>query len=131
MAPWWGLEGEWLAAPLDATGNFGETLLLAGVRGGPAVGPLAIHARLRAGTLRLGGPHHRVYDEGRARTEPAIDIGGVIELKTGRHVAIRIDGGRIVVPWGSVPIRGPLPPYSRVLGTRAHPYGSFGMQFRF
>jgi len=125
-----GIEGEWIKCPGNGSGNFEQVLILGGVKVGPHFGPLGVLGRFRAGVLRLGSPGFVAFN-GQPRTEPAVDVGVAVELRTGRHVAIRIDGGRTIVPFGSVPIKGPLPPYAKRLGTTVNPQGAFGVQIGF
>lgn len=126
-----GVEGEWIKCPENGVGNFGQQLLLVGIKAGPHFGPLSVLGRVRVGALRLSNSAFTAYNGGRPRTEPAIDVGAVIELRMSPLVAIRIDGGRTIVPFGSEPVGGPLPPHSRQLGTTVNPQGAFGLQFSF
>ena len=125
-----GLEGEWIKCPGNGAGNFEQVLVLAGVKAGPHFGPISVLGRLRAGAIRFGSSGF-IAQNGRARTAPAIDVGAIIELRTSPRVALRIDMGRLIVPFGSNAVRGPVPPHSRELGTTINPQGAFGLQFSF
>lgn len=124
------VEGEWLNCPTDPSNNFGQRVLLAGPKIGARSRPLSVLGKVRVGTIRLG-PHYAAYNGGQGRTEPAIDVGAVFELEVSRRGALRIDMGGLIVPYGDEPIRGPLPPHSKVLGTTVNPIGSIGFQLRF
>ena len=131
LRPWLGVEAEWLVAPQDATGYYGEQLLLAGPKAGLRAGPVTVLAKARAGLLHIGGRVHRAYRNGRARREAVFELGAIIELETSEHVAIRIDWGRAFIDFGGEPLRSPLPPYSRPLGTTVNGAGGIGLQVRF
>jgi hypothetical protein len=98
---------------------------------GRRIGPLGVFGKARGGLLRIDGPHHRLYNAGRVRTAPALDLGFVIELSLSEQVALRIDGGRAIVFFGEDAIRGPVPPYRKVVGTTFNATPSLGLQFRF
>jgi hypothetical protein len=126
-----GVEAEFLRCPEDASGYSGQTLIVAGPKLGWRAGPVAILGKMRGGFLRIDGPHHRAYNDGRVRTEPALDVGVVVELHYSSRVALRLDAGRTIVLFGSDPIRGPLPPYSKVVGTTVNAMPSIGFQLKF
>lgn len=125
-----GVEGEWIKCPGNGAGNFEQILVLVGVKAGPHIGPLSVLGKVRVGALRLGSRAFRALNGG-PRTEPAIDIGAVIELNMSPRVALRMDAGRTIVPFGSWPVRGALPPQIRQLGTTVNPQSALGLQFSF
>ena len=120
----------WLNCPTDPSNNFGQRVLLTGPKIGTRFGPLSVLGKVRVGTIRLG-PHYAAYNGGHGRTEPAIDVGAVFELEASRRGALRIDIGGLIIPYGDEPIRGLLPPHSKVFGTTVNPIGSMGFQLRF
>src|SRR5262245_18360824 len=125
-----GVEAEVTLCPQNPSGNFGETLFAAGPRAGFGLGRAVVYGRLRAGVVRFAGRQFRAQN-GHARTEPAIDIGGVLELPVSPWAAMRMDIGDLIVPFGSEPIRSGLPPYATRLGVTHNLTGSIGMLVRF
>jgi Outer membrane protein beta-barrel domain len=123
-----GIEAELTFCPQNPSGNFGETMVVAGPRAGVRLGPAIVYGRLRAGVLQFGGRSFRAQD-GRSRTEPAIDIGATLEYPVDGPVAFRADWGDLIVPFGSEPVRS-LPRPARV-GTTHNYTGSVGIQLRF
>ena len=125
-----GVEAEVTFCPQNPSGNFGETLFAAGPRAGVALGRAVVYGRFRAGFVRFAGRQFRSQN-GHSRTEPAIDIGGALELPVSLWAAMRMDVGDLIVPFGSEPIRGGLPPYATRLGVTHNLTGSIGMLVRF
>jgi hypothetical protein len=131
FARWIALEGEFLRCPVDPSGYYGQTMVVGGPKFGWRIRRLGLYGKVRGGVLRIDGPHHRAYNDGRARTEPALDVGFVLLLPLSDHVALRVDGGRTVVFFGNDPMRGPLPPYSKIPGTTVNAQPALGLQFTF
>src|SRR5262245_23621680 len=125
-----GVEAEVTFCPQNPSGNFGETLFAAGRRAGVGLGRAVVYGRVQAGAVRFGGRRFRSQNGG-ARTEPAIDIGGSLELPVSPWVAMRMDVGDLIIPFGSEPIRSGLPPYATRLGVTHNLTGSIGMLVRF
>src|SRR5262245_27707864 len=125
-----GVEAEVTFCPQNPSGNFGEALFAAGPRAGVGLGRAVVYGRLRAGFVRFAGRQFRSQN-GHARTEPAIDIGGALELPVSPRAAMRMDIGDLIVPFGSEPIRSGLPPYAPRLGVTHNLTGSIGMLVRF
>jgi hypothetical protein len=123
------VEAEVTFCPQNPSCNFGETLFAAGPRAGVGLGRAVVSGRLRAGVVRFAGRQFRSQN-GHARTEPAIDIGGVLQRPVSSWVAVRMDIGDLIVPFGSEPIRSGLPPYATRLGVTHNLIGSIGLLVR-
>lgn len=75
---------------------FPATQVLLGARAGRRFGPLELYGKLRPGFMRLDANPY-VPNLG---TRAALDIGGVIEFYSSRHIAGRIDFGDTAVWYG-------------------------------
>ena len=86
--------------------------MLIGARGGYRAGPFGIFAKLRPGFV--------AFDETQYGPQlgkrPALDVGGILEIYSSYHVAVRIDYGDAVVWYGP-------------RGTHHQLQGSFGVSF--
>lgn len=130
VAPWLGFEAELTRCPEDPSHNFGETMLLAGAKAGLVRRRVGALARVRGGGIRLG-PNYSVYNGGRHPAKPVVDVGATVELYVSPRATLRLDWGRLIIPFDDEPIRGPLPPYVRRLGSTTNGVGSVGVQFSF
>jgi hypothetical protein len=130
FSSWLGLETELMLCPENPSGNFGQRIWLVGPKVGMRVGSVELHGKVRGGQARFGGRAFRAYNT-TARVEPAVNFGALVEFWYSTRVALRIDGGVTLVPFGSEQLRGPLPPYATTPGLTRSGEGMIGMQFRF
>jgi hypothetical protein len=114
----------------ETSGNFGQLLLTAGPRLGVSFGALTVAGKARAGAIHFGGRAFRAHNPDMA-VKPVLNAGLVVELAYSPTVALRIDAGDVIVPFGSSEVRGPLPPYSAQYGTTHNPEGTIGVVVRF
>jgi hypothetical protein len=121
------LDGELNYMPEDPSGNFGETLGLAGIRIGTEFDKIGVFAKARAGAIKFGGRSlsSRLDD----RTHPALDLGGIVEFYAGRHFFARVDIGDCIIPFGNATYLSPYGP--KKLGTKHHLLMEFGLGFYF
>jgi len=124
-----GAEATLTRCPEDASNNYGQTVFVVGPKAGVRYRAIHAYGRAQGGVLHLSGGAFTAWNG--VRTEPAVDIGGGVELEMNPRIAFRIDTGVLVVPFGEKPVRGPLPPYSGTLGITRSRGGSVGLQFRF
>ena len=107
--------------PLDGQTSFPVTQALVGIRAGIKIGGVGLYGKIRPGFLR--------YDEtlfGSAiGTKPNLDVGGVLEFYSSRHIGVRFDMGRSIVFYGNNPIAAPLGP--RTPGTSNQLQCMFGI----
>ena|SRR5688500_913236 len=68
-----GIESEITIAPENPSGNFGQTLFMAGPRAGVRVGPVGVAAKVAGGMIHMGGPppYSRTLGTTRNRTGSA------------------------------------------------------------
>lgn len=85
--------------PTSASGNFGATQGLFGLRAGFRVRKLGIFARLRPGFIQFedGAAEDRLT----SRTQFDLDVGGGFEYDIVPHIAVRVDLGEEIIPFGS------------------------------
>jgi hypothetical protein len=124
VAPYLAIEAEATYFPQDPSGNFGETLALAGARVGWQFHGRRVYARVRPGVIHFGGalPLTRT-------TEPAVDIGIGYDHYWSRHVGFRFDIGDTIIPFGGARVlTGPAPVR---LGTTHNLETSIGLGIRF
>ena len=131
VAPWLGFETELTRCPEDPSHNFGETMLLAGGKAGLVRKRVGVLARVRGGSIWFG-PHYSVNNGGRRHhPKSVVDVGATVEWHVSPRATLRIDWGRLIIPFDDEPMRGPLPPYVRRLGSTTNGVGSIGVQFNF
>jgi hypothetical protein len=116
--------------PENPSGNFGQTVALAGLRAGIRSESFGAFAKLRPGVVRFGGDFFRTYNN-RSQNYFAVDVGASLEFYPSRRVIVRVDLGDTIVPFEDNTINGPLPPYTIRPGTTHNFQGSFGIGFRF
>jgi hypothetical protein len=121
------LDGELDYFPENPSGNFGETLGLAGIRIGKEFDRIGVFANVRAGAINFGGGDFslRLKD----KTYPAIDLGGMIEYYSERHLFVRADLGDCIIPFGNTTFLSAYGP--KRLGTKHNLLMSFGIGFYF
>jgi hypothetical protein len=116
--------------PENPSGNFGQTVALAGLRAGIRSESFGAFAKVRPGVVRFGGDFFRVRNDG-SQNYFAVDVGAVVEFYPSPRVIVRLDFGDTIIPFGNNTINtGGLPPAIR-LGTTHNFQGSFGVGFRF
>jgi hypothetical protein len=122
------LDGGLVHFPEDPSGNFGETLGLAGVRIGKRFDTFGVFAKARAGAINFGG---RASDLRLSDTmHPAFDLGTMLEFYAKKNFFVRLDLGDCIIPFGNTtypsaegqPIR---------LGIKHNLLMEFGLGFRF
>lgn len=102
---------------------FPLTQVLAGARVGVVLGSVGIFGKIRPGFSSYGVT---AYKPG-IGTKPNLDIGGVIEFYSRRHVGARFDVGSTVIFYGNGPVRTAMSPDPIVLGTRGLLQASLGV----
>lgn len=81
--------------PQNPSGNFGETQLLAGARGGVKIDQFGFFLKLRPGVVHFGGADF--VERNGSSTNFALDAGGVFEYYISRRVALRVDWGDTMI----------------------------------
>jgi hypothetical protein len=102
---------------------FPLTQVLAGARVGVVLGSVGIFGKIRPG---FSSYDVTAYQPG-IGTKPNLDIGGVIEFYSRRHVGARFDVGSTVIFYGNGPVRTAMGPEPIALGTRGLLQGSAGV----
>ncbi len=102
---------------------FPLTQILAGARLGVVLGSVGIFGKIRPGFSSYDAT---AYKPG-IGTKPNLDIGGVIEFYSRRHVGARFDVGSTVIFYGNGPVRTAMSPDPIVLGTRGLLQASAGV----
>lgn len=94
------VDGEVLRFP-QSHGNYGYTQAMAGLKAGFRYEGVGVFAKLRPGAIHFNGDGFRLSNNG-SKTRMFADVGGVLEfyLSSGR-VAVRIDFGDTIIPFGS------------------------------
>jgi hypothetical protein len=123
------LDGEVMYFPENPSGNFGETLVLGGIRVGREFYAVGVFAKVRAGMINFGGRDFNLRLS--EKTHPAFDLGVILEYYASRHVFLRMDIGDCIIPFGGTPA-----PYqsiygSKFLGTTHNFLAEFGIGFYF
>jgi hypothetical protein len=116
--------------PENPSGNFGQTVALAGLRAGIRSESFGAFAKVRPGVARFGGDFFRTYNN-RSHNNFAVDVGAALEYYPSPRVILRFDIGDTIIPFGNNTINGPLPPYTIRPGTTHNLQGGFGVGFRF
>jgi len=94
------LDSEVLHFPENPSGNFGETLVLGGIRSGIEFYSVGIFGKVRAGAIHFGG--RQFYSRLGDLTHPAIDLGAIFEYFHNRHFFMRMDLGDCIIPFGGI-----------------------------
>jgi hypothetical protein len=102
---------------------FPMTQVLAGARVGLMLGSVGIFGKIRPGFSAYDATEYRPG----IGTKPNLDIGGVLEFYSRRHVGARIDVGSTIFFYGDGPVRTPAGPDPIVLGTRGLLQAGFGV----
>lgn len=102
---------------------FPMTQVLAGARVGVMLGSIGIFGKIRPGFSRYDDT---LYKPG-IGTKPNLDIGGVIEFYSRKHIGARLDLGSTVFFYGDGPVQTAMGPDPIVLGTRGQLQASFGV----
>ena len=113
--------------PENPSGNFGETVGLAGIRLGSRVDRFGVFAKLRAGAINLGGGDFDLRIK--QKTFFAAEAGMAIEYYAGPHMVLRLDLGDLVVPFGGATFMSTIPP--KKLGTSNNLQTEIGIAVRF
>ena len=121
------LDGEAMHFPEDPSGNFGETLVLGGIRYGKQFDKVGIYAKARAGAIHFGGSsfNWRLSE----KSFPVFDVGAMLEFYPKEHFFIRLDLGDCIIPFGGAVFQGLNGPVT--LETRHTLAMGFGFGFRF
>jgi hypothetical protein len=115
--------------PEDPSGNFGETIVVAGLRAGVKIEKFGVFAKVRPGFVHFGSDAFRAFND--SPTRFAIDVGGVLEFYPSKRVILRVDLGDTIIPFGDDTINSPVPPFVFRPGTTHNLQASFGVGFRF
>ena len=124
------LDGEAAYFPQNPSGNFGQTVALAGLKAGIRQEKFGVFGKIRPGVVRFGGDFFKSFN-GQSQNRFAVDVGGVLEFYPSKRVVVRVDLGDTIIPFGEDTIRGPLPPFIKRPGTTHNFQASFGVGFRF
>jgi hypothetical protein len=124
------LDGEAAYFPQNPSGNFGQTVALAGLKAGYRSEKVGVFGKVRPGVVHFGGDFFKTYN-GQSQSHFAVDVGGVLEFYPSQRVVVRVDLGDTIIPFGQDTIRGPLPPFITRPGTTHNFQASVGVGFRF
>ena len=113
--------------PENPSGNFGETVGLAGIRLGSRIERFGVFAKLRAGAINLGGGDFDLRIK--QKTFFAAEAGMAIEYYAGPHMVLRLDLGDLIVPFGGATFMSTIPP--KKLGTSHNIQTEIGIAVRF
>lgn len=127
LRTWLAAEGEFNHLPENPDGNFGQTLIVSGVRMGLPLPTLELAAKLRPGGIHFGGTVFQAFNP-QATWKPALDIGAVLLYRPRPRFAVRVDAGALLIFYGSSIIATPLQSPGRVLGTNHNRQLSLGVQ---
>jgi len=100
--------------------NFPVTQFLFGARAGIRFGNIGLFGKIRPGFARYDTA---LYQPG-IGTKFNLDIGGVLEFYSSKHIGVRVDFGDTIIFFGTNPIGSPTG--LRTLGARNHFQGGFG-----
>lgn len=122
------IDSEALRFP-QSQGYYGYTQAMAGLKAGIRYRGIGAFAKIRPGVIHFNGDGFKLSNGG-SKTNPAIDVGGVLEFYSGsRRFALRIDLGDTIIPFGNEIItRGGGERISP--GTTHNRQMSFGVAFR-
>jgi hypothetical protein len=99
LADRFALDSEVVRFPQE-NGYYGYTQALAGVKAGFRYHRLGAFAKFRPGVVHFNGAGFRASNGG-SKTNLAVDVGGVLELySSSRRIAVRIDFGDTIIPFG-------------------------------
>lgn len=121
------LDGEALYFPENPAGNFGETLILGGIRSGMEFYSIGIFGKVRAGTVHFGG--RQFHSRMDVLTHPAVDLGAIFEYFHNRHFFVRMDLGDCIIPFSGTSYIGANGLNN--LGTTHNLWLDFGIGIRF
>lgn len=96
------LDTEVLRYP-EQNGYYGYTQAVAGLKAGARYEIFGAFAKVRPGVIHFNGGGFRATNNG-SKSNLAVDIGGVLEFyssPTSRRVALRIDFGDTIIPFGN------------------------------
>jgi hypothetical protein len=115
--------------PQNPSGNFGQSLLSAGVKAGIRIERVGIFAKARPGVMHFGGRAFRATHQG-SRNYISFDVGGVFELYPNSRVLLRLDISDNIVDFGDDEFNRGFPVAERP-GISHNRQLSFGIGFRF
>lgn len=125
FTPYLALDAEVSYFPQDPdSGAFGHTLGLAGARVGKRFGDFGVFGKFRAGVVDLTSI---ALSE---RRHPAFDVGLIYEYYATERIALRLDLGDLIIPFGDATRLSPMGVPER-LGTRHTLSFAAGVAFRF
>lgn len=129
LLPFLFLDGEAMHFPENPSGNFGQTLVLGGIRLGKNFDRIGIYAKARSGVVHFGGGDFgmRMAD----KTHPAVDLGGIVEYHVNKNVFVRVDMGECIILFDNSPYRSAISPGVARLGTKHNLLAEFGIGVRF
>ena len=102
-AEWGTIEAEYNYFPENPSGNFGETLVLAGVKAGGWFEGIGVFAKARPGVIHFGGDFFKARNPGN-RSQPALDVGLVVQRMFGERAGVRLDVGDTMIFFGDAVI---------------------------
>jgi hypothetical protein len=114
----------------DPSGNFGQTVALAGLRAGVRNENFGAFAKFRPGVMRFGGGVFRSLNN-HSRNYFAVDVGASLEFYPSPRMIVRGDFGDTIVSFGANTINRPSTPSTIRPGTVHNFQASFGVGFRF
>lgn len=123
------LEAEASHYPQNPSGNFGQSLVSAGVKAGIRSERVGLFAKARPGVMHFGGRAFRARHQG-SQDYFAFDAGGVLELYPNSRVLLRLDISDTLVNFGDELFNRGFPVSERP-GLSHNRQLSFGVSLRF
>jgi hypothetical protein len=114
--------------PENPGGNYGQTVIVSGLRAGLPIDRLELAVKAKPGAVRFGGTIFQAFNPGVA-WKPALDLGGVVIYQTRSRVRVRADFGDLLIFYGPSIIATPLQVPGRRLGTTHNRQFSIGLEF--
>jgi hypothetical protein len=115
--------------PQNPSGNFGQSLVSAGVKAGIRSERVGLFAKAKPGVIHFAGRGFRARHHG-SRDFFSFDVGGVLELYPNSRVLLRLDISDNIIDFGDEPFNRGFPVSERP-GLSHNRQLSFGIGFRF
>jgi hypothetical protein len=115
--------------PQNPSGNFGQTLVSAGVKAGIRSKKIGIFAKAKPGVIHFGGNAFKAHNNG-SRDYFSFDVGGVLEYYSNSHILLRLDISDNIIDFGNDLFNRGFPVSERP-GVSHNRQLSFGVSYRF
>lgn len=115
--------------PQNPSGNFGQTLVSAGVKAGIRSEKFGVFAKAKPGVIHFGGNAFQATHNG-SRDYFSFDVGGVLEYYSNSHILLRLDISDNIINFGDDLFNRGFPVSERP-GVSHNPQIHFGVSFRF